>query len=141
MAKGTKETKAFERLVLGEDSESARVLKTLRQGRARIKKAWIQGSLATDKDGDDVMPLSEYAVGWCALGAVGARDEIKAGPAGRALEVVLDHAQFGNVFEFNDDGSTEKADVIDLFDKAIRHVKQHGVPTVQTIKKVRQQAT
>lgn len=137
MAKVTKETKAFERLVLGEDSESVRVIETLRQGRIKIKKGWVQGDLAVDKHGDGVKSTSEEAVGWCALGAVGVQNEERPGTAGRALEVVLDLGQFENVPEFNDDGNTTQSDVLDVYDKAIKYVKKHGVPTAQAVKKAK----
>lgn len=138
--KVTKETKAFERLVLGEDSESARVLAKLRQGRAKIKKNWVQGDFAVDKDGDTVKVASEEAVGWCALGAVAVDRGRGVNGAGRALEVVL-HPNWDDVTDFNDNDNTQQQDVVRLYDKAIKYVKQHGVPTAQEVKKARQQAT
>lgn len=137
-ARDSKIAKAFDRLVTGTDRESEKVLYDLREGRKKIRKNWAQGSLAVDEDGEKVSPNSEQAVGWCALGAVGVKDESKLNAAGRALEICLDPEilEMGeSVPYFNDDVAGDAEDVVKLFNKAIKYVEQHGVPTKADVKR------
>lgn len=136
MAKVTRDktVKALEKLVGIKDPKVERTLAALKEGKRKIKKNWLQGEWAIDENGDEVKATSEKAVGWCALGAVGLNTDEKLNPAGRALTVALEPG-WTSVFEFNDDGAETAQDVVKVFDRAIKHVEEHGVPTTADVRK------
>jgi hypothetical protein len=134
----------------------------LKKVKGRIKKGWIQGSLAEsdESDGyrDEVDPKDKDAAGWCFIGAI--QKEVGSEVKGRGLKVVRavsnmikldpefseragvedvdkyldDQHRVGTIISFNDDDFTSEQDVIKLLNKAIKkHTKKSVKPNVKDV--------
>jgi hypothetical protein len=84
---------------------------------------WTQGSYARDKQENPEETFSRYACSFCALGFLGrARYELKVvegyeRAAESLVEAALPEGYF-NIAGYNDDPSTTKEDILNLFRKA-----------------------
>ena len=104
-------------------------IEALREACNLIKdeRCWAREYLALDKHGSIVIPISDEAVMWCALGAIERAcnrfDEVSLKDLSemvrREIPKCNKHTSLG---EFNDE--SDHADVIALFDKAIFNLQQ-----------------
>jgi len=91
--------------------------------------AWIQGAMATNKDGFIVVPSSAKAVRWCLFGAIltatrragGSRDD-SAVPFHEANEYITRTGLGDGVTEFNDDPARTQAEVVAALRAAAKEV-------------------
>jgi len=108
----------------------ADVLRAARKRLAR-RNGWVQGRLAADAHGDCVYPTHSSASCWCADGAVLASIHdlpvsempvvnARGGTPGFYLSTAARALGFETAAMLNDSPSTKKADVLALFDLAIR---------------------
>jgi len=97
------------------------VVETLKAALKKFRngKAWTQGTLAKDKDGNTVPPKSKRAVSFCALGAV----EAVGGRVEAARRCLNGVAPYGDVIGFNDNGNRTFPEIKDLFKNAIKSAK------------------
>lgn len=94
-------------------------------------KAWIKGSLARDKSGRQVNPVSPDAVCWCLIGAMhsvntGSPSGCVVGTEAYDAIRVSTPNHWPWLQEFNDCEGTTHADVIETLDRAIASLG--GVP-------------
>lgn len=101
------------------------MMNVLVEGRGRVEKGWTKGAYARDATGVSVNERSPKAVAWCASGAIRSviRNDV-AHAARLALESVVDYqGSWAPLVGFNDDEATTQADVLALYDRAIRSAR------------------
>ena len=102
----------------------------LREARKLIERGWTQGSSGRDINGAGCASFSPEAIEWCAVGALNVvnavvRDDdfrcvIRAEDAlNKAVQSIFP-ARAASVLRYNDLPGTTKADILLVFDTAIR---------------------
>lgn len=103
-----------------------RVSQLLERGLALIEDQahWCQGSMARDADGREIGALSPHAVRFCSVGALFRTRRTRHGQARDLLDDLAARRQWGadSLEEFND--SNGHAEVIALWQDAVRTAKQ-----------------
>jgi hypothetical protein len=98
------------------------VVEKLQEARALIERGWCKFASAKTAHGNHVDPTSEYAVSWCAYGAI-TRVEPDSNEAFVALlmrlELPAEWDDENAIGDYNDDVRTTKEDILALFDRAI----------------------
>lgn len=83
------------------------VVQALKEGRRKIEKGWIKGAIMTKN-------------GYCATGAIMENGWELMGEAMRFLYANLPPRARGSIAVYNDDPRTTKADILTLYDRAIK---------------------
>lgn len=113
-------------------------LERLLAARALVARGWTQGANARDAMDCPLSPCAEYAVSFCAYGAVGALtpasdwavNALVAALPPSATEEVENGDSYSiaaALIDYNDDSGTSKTDVLALYDRAINRLG--GNPT------------
>ena len=103
----------------------------LTAARAFIEEGWTKGYYACDEDGSRQWPTSIEACSWCAVGSLYATLGIHKDDRGIPNKSFDDALNFLNgiawnfgkyvaISDFNDDRKTTQANMLALFDKAIK---------------------
>ena len=88
------------------------------KAKSLIEQGWVQYVAARTKNGKYTYATDVEACKWCATGALMAAEN-KVSPNQDCLRLLNDICSTG-VIHFNDDPNTTQADIISLFDKAIK---------------------
>ena len=97
---------------------------TLIDARALIEKGWTQGYLAANPKGKQVPPEDPEACAFCMIGAMvrASHDsEVSLNELRRAKTQL--HG-FGSLADFNDTTGRTKAEILEVFDRAIEQANQ-----------------
>lgn len=98
-------------------------LQVLRKARALIKKGWTQGAFARRKNGHTTEDDSAAAVKFCVRGAINRVARFGEWQvASKCLQDALDDP-WRSLVEFNDAKGRKRAEVVALFDRAIKACK------------------
>ena len=102
------------------------LIEVLTEARSYIEKGWTQRSFARDEYGKPVDGRDPEACEWCAMGAiwkvVGYSGTEAYQEARDLIYSLVDFVDFNTVSQFNDHADTTQADVLALFDKAIKGI-------------------
>lgn len=96
----------------------------LRAARERIEKGWCQGDYARSKHGRVVDSDDPEAALWCASGALWAEVDLsQIDVYGHAQSLLERYVADDCIEDWNDAPGRDKAEVLNLFDKAIEEAK------------------